>query len=422
MNVSIIAIGDELLIGQVIDTNSGDIARHMAPAGWKVNDVQVVADSPQAIKSAIARAFENSDVVLTTGGLGPTKDDITKQVMCEIFGGEMKESPEVLANVMEVMEKRGLKLNDLTAAQAIVPTSCKVIQNRVGTAPIMWFEKGSKVLVAMPGVPFETREMFTSEVFPMLCRRFKTDVNISHRTMMVCDISESLLATKLDEWENALPPYLHLAYLPKPGLIRLRLDGQHHDKGTLEMEMDRQYAKLRELTGEHFLADGDLTPAEILLNALAEHGLSLATAESCTGGNIAHMITSVPGSSVAMKGGVVAYSNEVKHALLDVDNDTLARFGAVSIPVVEQMSKGACNACRADIGIATSGIAGPGGGSAEKPVGTVCIAVSTPKFTISHTYHFPGDRQRVIDRASTTGLIMAVKAVRELQAANDAPA
>ncbi|MBO4995901.1 MAG: CinA family nicotinamide mononucleotide deamidase-related protein [Muribaculaceae bacterium] len=422
MNVSIIAIGDELLIGQVIDTNSGDIARHMAPAGWKVNDVQVVADSPQAIKSAIARAFETSDVVLTTGGLGPTKDDITKQVMCEIFGGEMKESPEVLANVMEVMEKRGLKLNDLTAAQAIVPTSCKVIQNRVGTAPIMWFEKGSKVLVAMPGVPFETREMFTSEVFPMLCRRFKTDVNISHRTMMVCDISESLLATKLDEWENALPPYLHLAYLPKPGLIRLRLDGQHRDKDMLEMEMDRQYAKLRELTGEHFLADGDLTPAEILLNALAEHGLSLATAESCTGGNIAHMITSVPGSSVAMKGGVVAYSNEVKHALLDVDNDTLARFGAVSIPVVEQMSKGACNACRADIGIATSGIAGPGGGSAEKPVGTVCIAVSTPKFTISHTYHFPGDRQRVIDRASTTGLIMAVKAVRELQAANDAPA
>lgn len=422
MNVSIIAIGDELLIGQVIDTNSGDIARHMAPAGWKVNDVQVVADSPQAIKSAIARAFETSDVVLTTGGLGPTKDDITKQVMCEIFGGEMKESPEVLANVMEVMEKRGLKLNDLTAAQAIVPTSCNVIQNRVGTAPIMWFEKGSKVLVAMPGVPFETREMFTSEVFPMLCRRFKTDVNISHRTMMVCDISESLLATKLDEWENALPPYLHLAYLPKPGLIRLRLDGQHRDKDMLEMEMDRQYAKLRELTGEHFLADGDLTPAEILLNALAEHGLSLATAESCTGGNIAHMITSVPGSSVAMKGGVVAYSNEVKHALLDVDNDTLARFGAVSIPVVEQMSKGACNACRADIGIATSGIAGPGGGSAEKPVGTVCIAVSTPKFTISHTYHFPGDRQRVIDRASTTGLIMAVKAVRELQAANDAPA
>lgn len=422
MNVSIIAIGDELLIGQVIDTNSGDIARHMAPAGWKVNDVQVVADSPQAIKSAIARAFETSDVVLTTGGLGPTKDDITKQVMCEIFGGEMKESPEVLANVMEVMEKRGMKLNDLTAAQAIVPTSCKMIQNRVGTAPIMWFEKDSKVLVAMPGVPFETREMFTSEVFPMLCRRFKTDVNISHRTMMVCDISESLLATKLDEWENALPPYLHLAYLPKPGLIRLRLDGQHRDKDMLEMEMDRQYAKLRELTGEHFLADGDLTPAEILLNALAEHGLSLATAESCTGGNIAHMITSVPGSSVAMKGGVVAYSNEVKHALLGVDNDTLARFGAVSIPVVEQMSKGACNACRADIGIATSGIAGPGGGSAEKPVGTVCIAVSTPKFTISHTYHFPGDRQRVIDRASTTGLIMAVKAVRELQAANDAMA
>lgn len=409
MNVSIIAIGDELLIGQVTDTNSGEIARHISPYGWRVNDVQVVSDAPADITRAIDRAFALSDVVLTTGGLGPTKDDLTKQVLRDYFGGELKEDPEVLRNVREVIEKRGLKLNDLTAMQAIVPTSCQVIQNRVGTAPIMWFERDGKVLVSMPGVPFETREMFQTEVFPRLLKTFHTDEAVEHRTIMVCDISESKLAMDLDEWESALPSWLHLAYLPKPGLIRLRLDGKHPDAEFINKEIDRYRNELLERVKDHLLFDDDRTVAEILLHHLNARGLTVATAESCTGGNIAHEITSVAGSSSAMLGGVVAYSNDVKMRLLGVPADMLAAHGAVSLPVAEAMAKGARRATGADIAIATSGIAGPGGGTPDKPVGTVCIAVSTPTETVSQIFHFPGNRQRVIDRATTVGMIMAIK-------------
>ncbi len=413
MNLSVIAIGDELLIGQVTDTNSGEIARHINPYGWQVNDVQVVSDNPSDIKRSIDRAFELSDVVLTTGGLGPTKDDLTKQVLRDYFGGELKEDPEVLRNVREVIEKRGLKLNDLTAMQAIVPTSCQVIQNRVGTAPIMWFERDGKVLVAMPGVPFETREMFQSEVFPRLLERFHTDEAVEHRTVMVSDISESKLAMELDEWESSLPSWLHLAYLPKPGLIRLRLDGRHHDADFLKSVIERYRLELLERVKEHLLFDDDRSVAEILLHYLNRNHLTVATAESCTGGNIAHEITSVPGSSSAMMGGVVAYSNEVKMRLLGVPADMLAAHGAVSRPVAEAMAEGARKATGADVAIATSGIAGPGGGTPEKPVGTVCIAVSTPDGTESQTYHFPGNRQRVIDRATTVGMVMAIKRMSE---------
>lgn len=413
MDISIIAIGDELLIGQVVDTNSGDIARHIAPEGWSVADVQVVADKPADIRRAIESAFKRSDVVLTTGGLGPTKDDITKQVLCDIFGGELREDPAVLANVKEVVAKRGLRLNDLTAAQAIVPTSCTVIQNRVGTAPLMWFESDGKVLVAMPGVPFETREMFSSEVFPMLLRRFPSDTAVEHRTLIVTDISESLLATRLEPWETALPSWAHLAYLPKPGIIRLRLDGRMADAAHLSREMDRLTSQLAELCGENLLAIGDLTPARILLNELIARNLTVATAESCTGGNIAHTITAEAGSSAAMLGGVVSYSNSVKHALLGVSNQTLAEHGAVSREVVTQMALGACKATGADVAMATSGIAGPGGAVEGKPVGTVWMAVACRENVYTELFHFPGDRSRVIDRATTVALIRAIRLVRK---------
>lgn len=413
MNLSVIAIGDELLIGQVVDTNSGDIARHIAPYGWKIADVQVVADDEQSITRAIERAFQVSPVVITTGGLGPTKDDITKQVLCRIFGGSLQQDPKVLANVIEVVGKRGLKLNDLTAAQAMVPSSCTVIQNVVGTAPIMWFEKADgKILVAMPGVPFETRQMFRSQVFPRLCQRFSSHVAIEHRTIIVADISESQLATELAPWEESLPSYLHLAYLPKPGIIRLRLDGAHPDAKFLAGQIRLAHSQLLELVSDHLLADGDLTPAEILLDALRQSELTVATAESCTGGNIAAAITAIPGSSEAMNGGIVAYSNDAKVRILGVDPTDIATHGAVSIPVVEQMARGAQRTCKANIAMATSGIAGPGGGTPQKPVGTVCIAVATPDAVVSHTFHFPGSRQRVVDRAVTTALIMAIKAVR----------
>ncbi|WP_289686045.1 CinA family nicotinamide mononucleotide deamidase-related protein [Paramuribaculum intestinale] len=413
MKTTIIVIGDELLIGQVTDTNSGMIARLMAPHGWEVEQVMTVADDREAIREAVGRALDSTPVVLTTGGLGPTKDDITKAVLTDIFGGELREDPDVLANVREVVERRGLKLNDLTAAQAIVPTSCRVIQNRVGTAPLMWFERADgHILVAMPGVPFETREMFSSAVMPMLLKRFPSPDHIEHRTLVVADISESALATRLAPWESALPPYAHLAYLPKPGVVRLRIDGRHTDAGFLKKEIDRLADELALLAAGNLMCRGDITPARCLLDMLVERHLTVGTAESCTGGNIAHTITAEPGSSAAMLGGVVSYSNDVKRRLLEVSEASLEAHGAVSIPVVKEMASGARKALGCDIALATSGIAGPGGAVPGKPVGTVCIAVATPWGLWADTFHFPGNRERVIDRATTTAII---RAIRELQ-------
>ncbi len=414
MDVSIIAIGDELLIGQVIDTNSGDIARYLNPLGWRVNDVQVVADDADQILRAIERGFASSDVVLTTGGLGPTKDDITKATLCKYFGGELREDPTTLENVKEVVAKRGFKINELTAAQAIVPTSCTVIQNKVGTAPLMWFERDGKVLVSMPGVPFETRQMFREAVIPRLLERFTSDVAIEHRTLLVTDWTESRLAMEISDWEDALPSYLHLAYLPKPGLIRLRLDGTHPDRDFINAELDRCRDELVASLGDTILFADDKPVEEVLLHLLSEKGLTIATAESCTGGNIAHLITSIPGSSANFIGSVIAYSNNVKTGILGVSPDTLSNNGAVSIPVVEQMVEGACRALNTDCAIATSGIAGPTGGTPEKPVGTVCIAIKTPAGVIADTFHFPGNRSRVIERASTIAIITAIKQLRNL--------
>ena len=270
MNVSIIAIGDELLIGQVIDTNSGDIARMLNPVGWIVNDVQVVGDNTDEIHRAIDYAFSKSDVVLTTGGLGPTKDDITKSVLCHNFGGELKEDAATLENVKEVVRKRGFKINELTASQAIVPSSCRVIQNLVGTAPLMWFEKNGKVLVSMPGVPFETRQMFRDAVLPQLLEKFHSNIAIEHRTLLVINYTESALATKIAEWEDALPPHLHLASLPKPGLIRLRLDGTHHDKTFINDELNRYHRQLIDMLGDDILFTEDRSVEEILLHYLNE--------------------------------------------------------------------------------------------------------------------------------------------------------
>lgn len=414
MEITIIVIGDELLIGQVTDTNSGFIARHIAPEGWQVREVRVVADDAEAITSAIDNAFNRSRVVITTGGLGPTKDDITKEALMSYFGGELKFRPDVLANVKEIFCRRGLPLNRLTEAQAMVPTSADVIQNRCGTAPIMWFEDAlrERVLVAMPGVPFETEQMFFAEVFPRLLKKFPSLQAIFHHTLMVEGISESALAERLAPWEAALPAHFHLAYLPQQGVIRLRLDGHGHDRAALENEAARIIDELKRVCAGNLLYDGDSTPAKILLDLLIEHNMTVGTAESCTGGNIAHLITSIAGSSRAMLGGVVSYSNSVKINTLGVNSTDIERNGAVSLPVVEQMAEGACRVLDCDIAMATSGIAGPGGGSEEKPVGTVCIAVALNGHTVSHTYRFPGSRQQVIDRASSTAIVMAIREIR----------
>lgn len=413
MYISVIAIGDELLIGQVVDTNSGDIARRISPMGWSLRRVEVVADNPEEITSALDRELEVSQVVILTGGLGPTKDDITKKTLCGYFGGKMKHDPDVLENIKEVFSKRGLNLNALTEGQAMVPDVCTVIQNKFGTAPVMWFERDGKVVVSMPGVPFETRGMLDLEVLPRLRRRFAPDMAIVHHTLIVTDITESDLAILLDGFESSLPDNLHLAYLPTPGLIRLRLDGVGRDADELKRVMAYNVAVLKNLVGERVLRDGDATPAEIVIGLLKEKGLTLSTAESCTGGTVASRLTSVPGASEVYMGSVVSYSNDVKSRVLGVNEDVLVRNGAVSQPVVEAMALGVTGVCGTDCAIATSGIAGPGGGSAEKPVGTVWISVNTPSGLESKVYHFPGDRTRVVDRATTVALVTLAKSLKK---------
>lgn len=413
MKTAVIAIGDELLLGQVIDTNSGAIARMIDPAGWSLEWVKVIHDDADAITSAVDEAFRAADVVLTTGGLGPTKDDITKLTLCRYFGGELRHDETVLDNIKEVFAKRGIQLNPLTEAQALVPTSCRVIQNRVGTAPIMWFERtDGKVLVSMPGVPFETLQMFQSEVFPQLLKKYHSDTHISHRCVIVEGLTESKVAMQLDEWEEALPDFVHLAYLPKPGIIRLRLDGHNTDGALLESTLDRLHAQLCNRFADHLLADSDMTPEESLLQRLRAKGLTVATAESCTGGNIAHRITAIAGCSDCYFGSVVSYDNSVKTNLLNVDPAAIETHGAVSEEVASQMAEGVRKAIGTDCAIATSGIAGPSGATPGKPVGTVCIAIATPERTVAATYHFPGTRDRVIDRASTTALTLLAMALK----------
>lgn len=409
LRLSVIVIGDEILLGQVTDTNSGAISRTFGPMGWTNLSVTTVGDNREAISHAVREALESSDLVITTGGLGPTKDDITKGVLMEIFGGELVHNPEVTENIHMVFNRRGLKMNELTELQAMVPSSCRVIQNRLGTAPIMWFERQGRVLVSMPGVPFETEGMLP-EVAARVKDRFNPDEELLHHSMMVTGITESGLAEKLDAYEAQLPEHLHLAYLPTPGLIRLRLDGRGKD---ISREFDSQLARLKAELGSLMIYDGDATAAEILLKLLKDKGLTAATAESCTGGNIAHEITLVPGSSESFLGGVVSYANEVKANVLGVKMTDIERDGAVSQSVVEQMALGAARVTGADCAMATSGIAGPGGGSAEKPVGTVWMAWAVKGTVSSHCFHLPGNRTRVINRTTTEAILGLIKLIKE---------
>lgn len=413
MEVSVVVIGDELLIGQVIDTNSGWIARHLNPLGWSVKSVRVIGDLADEILSAVEDAFNETDIVLTTGGLGPTKDDITKTTLCKYFGGELVLDEATLRNVEEIVAKRHLSMNPLNEAQALVPTSCRVIQNQVGTAPIMWFEKNEKVLVAMPGVPFEMEAMMEREVIAQLLNHFCVNDCIEHRTFIVVGIAESALAIKLDQFEQELPSYIHLAYLPKPGIVRLRLTGTSTDREQINRDMAMLSEKLDNILGNAIVCHEDKSISEIIGDKLKERGLTLATAESCTGGNIAHQITSVAGSSAYFLGSVVSYANDVKTNLLKVPTEVLDSHGAVSEPTVKQMVQGVCELLGVDCAMATSGIAGPGGGTPTKPVGTVWMAVKCGDRIETQCKHFPGSRDRVIDRATTEVQIMLLKMLLE---------
>lgn len=400
VKTSIIIIGDEILLGRVADTNTGDICRALDRAGIIAAGVRTVGDDAEAIRRAVNDALSTSDVVITTGGLGPTKDDITKRVLTEIFGGETIRDAAITANIKAVFAGKGLALNNLTLDQALVPSSARIIQNRFGTAPVMVFERDGHRLYTMPGVPGEMRGMLPEVVEDI---RLNTPglAHTRHATRVVTGISESALAQRLDNFENALPPTVSMAYLPDSPIIRLRLDGRCDEMTFKDC--------VRHLDGElasvEVLAYDDLSLGEIVLHEVGKRGLTVATAESCTGGNIAHTITAVAGSSAIFNGGAVTYANAAKVDVLGVSADVIAREGAVSEPVVRAMAEGACRVFHTDCAVATSGIAGPGGGTDDKPVGTVWIAVRTPRGTAAHCYHFPGNRSRVIARATATALI-----------------
>ncbi len=405
MNCEIISIGDELLIGQVVNTNASWMAEKLNEIGVDVKNINAVADDGNAINKALKQALKNYDVVLITGGLGPTKDDITKKILCKFFKSRLVFDKKVFKQVENIFKKRGLQVTEVNRQQAEVPHNCKVFYNNVGTAPGMCFEQNGKMIVSMPGVPYEMQYVMQEHVLPMLQKRNHTS-HIVHKTIMTIGMGESFLADRIAHWEDALPSYIKLAYLPQPGMLRLRLSARGKDKKQLQKEVDNHVKTLNKIIPELIFGYDEERLEQVIGKLLLKNKQTLATAESCTGGNIARMITEIPGASAYFKGSVVAYDNEVKKNLLNVDVKTLKNHGAVSEETVTQMAFGVQKLLKTDYAIATSGIAGPDGGTPEKPVGTVWVAVATPQKVIAQRFIFTDNRIRTILRASLSALNM----------------
>lgn len=405
MKIEIITIGDEILIGEIVDTNAAWMSAELTKNGFEITAISTVGDNADAIIRALDAGFERADVLLLTGGIGPTNDDITKHTLCNYFHTALVFNDEVLQNIEHVFLKRNLQFNQLTRNQAYVPANCTVIQNKVGTAPVLWFEQNEKVLVSMPGVPFEMKTAMSTDIIPLLQKRFQVKEYI-RRSFLVSGITESALATKLSDFENALPPKFSLAYLPSFGFIRLRLSvwGDEHLQ-----EMKSQSRQLKRVLGNHFVAKSENPPEALLGKKLKKENLSISTAESCTGGYIAHRITKIPGASDYYEGSIVSYDNRIKEELLDVDKNILDRNGAVSREVVEQMAQHVAEKLKTDCSIAVSGIMGPEGGTKDKPVGTVWICTKYREKINSSVYLVGRDRQENIARTANLAIIQMLK-------------
>ena len=405
MKAEIITIGDEILIGQIVDTNSAWMGQQLNLLGIEIYQVTSVHDDQSHILKAIDEAGRNADLVLITGGLGPTKDDITKKCLCEYFETELVFHPEVFEHVKSLLSSRNVIINQLNRDQALLPVNCTVLHNPVGTASGMWFEKSGTIFISMPGVPFEMEAIMTEEVFPRL-KLLRKSRAIVHKTVLTIGIPESMLAERIEAWEDALPEYIKLAYLPNPMMVRLRLSGYGTDELVLKTEIDKQVKGLLNLIPEAVFGYDNDNLGIVLGRMLVSSGKTMATAESCTGGSIAQLITSNPGSSAYFKGGVVAYSNELKNKLLGVPDKIIEEYGAVSQEVAELMAVGARENLGTDYAVATTGIAGPDGGSDEKPVGTVWIAVAGANGVSSKKYVFKHNRERNIIRSTHIALNM----------------
>ena len=414
MRAEIITIGDELLIGQVVDTNSTFMAHELNKIGVEIFQVTSVHDDADHIRRAVNESLTRVELVITTGGLGPTKDDITKHVLCEYFGAKLVPSREVEQHIKELYRERPDVLNRLTETQWLVPDKCTILTNRVGSAPLMVFEQNGKLLISLPGVPYEMEIAMREQIMPYLAQHRPTNETIIHRTIQVTGIPESALAIHIEKWEDALPATMHLAYLPKNGVIRLRLSG-YFDKNdtTAEQQIDAQIAQLESLVSEWLIATED-KPLEVVVGELLKaKNATISTAESCTGGRLAALLNEHSGSSAFYYGSIVAYDNSVKQRVLGVSKASLEQYGAVSEQVVRQMAEGARRVCGTDYAIATSGIAGPTGGTQEKPVGTVWIAWATPTQTFAECYHLGALREQITKRACTKALTKMIKYLQD---------
>lgn len=399
MRAIVITIGDEILMGQILDTNSRYMAKRLTDIGVEVVEMLTIPDKRDEIFETVDYAMEQSDLVLVTGGLGPTKDDVTKKVVADFFGTRLVFNEQAMEWLEELLRHRNLPMNEGNRSQAYLPENCRVLHNFKGTASGMWFEKGWKSLISMPGVPFEMEHLMETYVIPDLKAKYP-NLQLEYRMVKVYDVPESQLAAHLEKWEDSLKEGFKLAYLPSPGMVRLRITA----KGEAVKRLEEMYESLKlELKGMRYTEGDDALEIQVG-QLLREKGVTVATAESCTGGEIAHLLTSVPGSSDYFKGSVVAYANEVKVNVLGVNPADIEREGVVSEPVVLQMAEGVRRVMGTDYAVATSGVAGPAGGTPEKPVGTVWIGVATPRGCFARKYVFSFTRERNIAKAAAKAL------------------
>ena len=400
MKISILNIGDELLIGQVVNTNASKMSQMLTQAGMTVGGVFTIGDNAEDIAGYLQRCLQVSDAVLITGGLGPTKDDITKKTLCDFFHSGLYENEVALENVRRIVAAHGRELTEINRLQAWVPRCCTMINNVLGTAPCMWFEtddRPSKVVVSLPGVPFEMVNLMETEIVPRLKEHFKVGA-IVNKNILLQGIGESFLSDLIEPWELALPENIRLAYLPQPGLMKLRLTARGNESAELQNQIKEAVAGLYPLAGQYIVGEDAESLPELVARKMSTAGKTLATAESCTGGTIASKLTALAGASVYFRGGVVAYSNEVKESVLGVGHETLVQQGAVSEETVREMVTGVRERLGADYAVATTGVAGPGGGTPEKPVGTVWIAVASKDSVHTELLHLTGRREQIVER------------------------
>lgn len=413
MNANIITIGDEILIGQIVDTNSAWMGQQLNLAGIEISHISTVSDTRQSILDGIHFATQTADIILMTGGLGPTKDDITKKVLAEYFGVELIFNEEMWGLITRFFKQLGRVTNEAHRAQCYLPANCQMLRNKMGTAPGMWFEHKGKVFVSMPGVPYEMKYLMEYEVIPRLKERFVTQA-IVHRTVKTAGVGESMLALAIEDFENGLPDFIKLAYLPNLSEVRLRMTARGEDEAFLNKCLEEKVEELNALIPQHIYGYEQESLPEVLGKLCLELGITYGTLESCTGGAIAHKITTVPGSSAYYKGSVIAYSNEMKQNLLNVKAETLATHGAVSEATVIEMVKGGLKTLNVDYAIAVSGIAGPGGGTPEKPVGTIWVAVGNKDKVEATLIHGTKDRLKNIERTTNITLDILRKFIKKV--------